>query len=288
MKQIVLDLPMPLARSVMGEVQSLLTETETVSAHGGCQTTRFDEGDPLPLVGDNIPELAVTHHTSNLKNRDRFAASGLYETMIDCLPEMREDLRTLKLDENGGCLIPYLIGPLLPIYNKSIESPPTSWEDLLDERWQGRITIADSNVHFNLLRANLGPIFGKKLEPFLDSLVYQGNPVNVNYEVDAGNADIGITALPFARSSRKGNISLCWPLEGALCIQQVLIIKKDAHKDALKVAKFLLSEKVQRLASDAGLIPVNPNVPLPDTVVESDLNLYWMGWDRFVQALNEN
>jgi ABC-type Fe3+ transport system substrate-binding protein len=273
----------------MPEIQGLLTETEIITAHGGgCHSSRLDEGDPLPLQGKNIPELAATHHTSNLKNRDRIAASGSYETLKSVFPEIREDLQIMGLDESSGYFTPYLFGPLLPIYNNSVKSPPSSWQDLLDERWQGKIVVADSNVHFNLLKANLRPIVRERLEPFLDSLVYRGNPVNVNYEVDAGNMDIGITALPFAKSSRKGNVSFCWPQEGAFCIPQVLIFKKGVHKDAMAVGRYLLSDKVQRLASGAGLIPVNPNVPLPEQVVENSLNLYWMGWDQFVQALNKN
>jgi ABC-type Fe3+ transport system substrate-binding protein len=235
-----------------------------------------------------MPELTATHQIPNMRNRDRIISSGSYTALKDVLPEMREDLKEKGLDDASGYFTPLCFGPLLLIYNKSVKSPPSSWEDLLDERWQGRIMAADSNVQFNLLKANLRPIIGERTGPFLDNLVYHGNPVNVNYEVDAGNVAIGITALPFARSSRKGNISLCWPREGAFCIPHILIFKKRAHKDAMEVGRYLLSDEVQGLISGTGLIPVNPNVPLPEQVIENDLNLYWMGWDQFVKALNEN
>lgn len=288
MKHILLDLPMPLVRLVMPGIRGLLTETGIITTKRTSHSSISHEGDPLPLQGENIPELAETHQIPDLRNRDRIASSGSYETLKGVLPEMRKDLKAKGLDEPGGYFTPMLFGPMLLIYNNSVSPPPSSWEDLLDERWQGRIMAADSNVQFNLLQANLRPIIGERTGPFLDSLVYHGNPVNVNYEVDAGNVDIGIAVLPFARSSRKGNISFCWPREGAFCIPHVLIFKREAHKDALEVGRYLLSDKVQGLVSGAGLIPVNPNVPLPEQVVENGLNLSWMGWDQFVKALNEN
>ena len=288
MKHILLDLPMPLVRLVMPGIQGLLTETGIITTKRTSHSSRSHEGDPLPLQGENIPELAETHQIPDLRNRDLIASSGSYETLKGVLPEMRKDLKAKGLDEPGGYFRPMLFGPMLLIYNNSVSPPPSSWEDLLDERWQGRIMAADSNVQFNLLQVNLRPIIGERTGPFLESLVYHGNPVNVNYEVDAGNVDIGIAVLPFARSSRKGNISLCWPREGAFCIPHVLILKKGAHKDAMEVGRYLLSDKVQGLVSGAGLIPVNPNVPLPEQVIENELNLSWMGWDQFVKALNEN
>ena len=288
MKHILLDLPMALIRLLMPRIQGLLTETKIVTASRTSHRSRFQEDAPLPLQGENIPELAVTHQVSALKNRDRIASSGSYEVLKGVLPEMREDLKEKGLDDPSGCFTSLCFGPLLPIHNNSIKSPPSSWEDLLDERWQGKIVAADSNVQFELLKANLRRIIGERTGPFLESLVYQGNPVNVNYEVDAGNMAIGITVLPFARSSRKGNISLCWPREGAFCIPHVLILKKGAHKDAIEVCKYLLSDEVQGLISGTGLIPVSPNVALPKEVMENELNLYWMGWDQLVKALNEN
>lgn len=288
MKHILLDLPLPLVRLVMPGIQGLVTETKIITIKKASHRSRFHKDDPLPLQGENVPELAVIHQIPTIRSRDRIASSGSYAALKSILPEMREDLKGKGLDDPSGYFTPLCFGPLLLIYNNSIEYPPSSWEDLLDERWQGRIMAADSNVHFNLLKANLRRIMGKRTGPFLDSLVYHGNPVNVNYEVDAGDMVIGITALPFARSSRKGNISFCWPEEGAFCIPHVLIFKKGAHKDAIEVGKYLLSDEVQGLISGAGLIPVSPNVPLPEPVIENKLNLYWMGWDQFVKALNEN
>jgi ABC-type Fe3+ transport system substrate-binding protein len=287
MKKIVISLPLP----VMPVAQSLTQKLEELATDTRLEFKGLDPGEdePLPLEGDDIPELVVTHHVSIIKHRDAMVSSGAYGAFEGALPRMRDDLREKGFVDPSGCFVPMCFVPIVLIYDKSIEAPPSSWADLLEKRWQGRIGSASTSTFAKLLKANLeGLVEGQaeQLEQLFASMDLKGLPIRVNLAVGEGELDVGIAPLPFARASRTGNVSMCWPEEGAICVPHVLIYKKGAHKDAIKIGRYLLSDEAQRLIAAPGLIPVSPNVPLPEEVVENKLNFYWQGWDWFIERLN--
>jgi ABC-type Fe3+ transport system substrate-binding protein len=281
MKKIAISLPMPIVRPLTPKLQELATDTQ-LEFRGLHQ----EEDDPLPLKGDDIPELIATHQISIMKNRDAMISSGSYEALEGVLPEMRDDLKERGFIDPSGYFIPMCFVPIVLIYNRFIEPPPSTWMDLLEKQWEGGIGAAIPGMVRRLLKANLKSLFGEKVDPLGDNMDFNGLPVDVNLAVDDGTLDVGILPLPFARSSRKENVSMCWPEEGAFCVPHVLIYKKGAHKDAIKIGRYLLSNKVQQFVSRSGLIPVNPNVLLPEEAIENKLNFYWKGWDWFIERLN--
>jgi len=286
-KKIVISLPlpvMPIAQPLIQKLQELATNTQLEF-----KGLNPEEDEPLPIRGDDMPELVVTHHVSIMKNRDAMVSSGSYEAPKGVLPEMRDDLQEKGFVDPTGCFIPMCFVPLVLIYDRSIKPAPSSWEDLLEKRWQGRIGSASTSTFIKLLNVNLKSLFGERvdqLNQLFDSMDLKGLPIKVNLAVGDGDLDVGIAPLPFARASRTGDISMCWPKEGAFCAIHVMIFKKDAHEDAIKIGRYLLSDEAQQLMSAPGLIPVNPNVPLPEEAVENRLNFYWKGWDWFIERLN--
>jgi len=275
---------MPIAQPLIQKLRELATDTQLEF-----KGLNPGEDEPLPLEGDDIPELVVTHHVSIMKNRDAMASSGSYKAPERVLPEMRDDLQEKGFVDPTGCFIPMCFAPLVLIYDKSMKPVPSSWADLLAKRWQGRIGSASTSTFIKLLKVNLKSLFGERvdqLEQLFDSMDLKGLPIKVNLAVGDGDLDVGIAPLPFARASRTGNISMCWPEEGAFCALHVMIYKKDAHEDAIKIGRYLLSDEAQQLMSALGFIPVNPNVPLPEEAVENKLNFYWKGWDWFIERSN--
>jgi len=287
MKKIVISLPlpvMPIAKPLIQKLRELATDTQLEF-----KGLNPEEDEPLPLEQDDIPELVVTHHVSIIKNRDAMVSSGSYKAPEGVLPEMRDDLQEKGFVDPTGCFIPMCFVPLVLIYDKSIKPAPSSWADLLEKRWQGRTGSASTSTFTKLLKVNLKSLIGERMDQLgqlFDSMDLKGLPINANLAVGDGDLDVGIVPLPFARTSRAGNISMCWPKEGAFCAPHVMIYKKDAHEDAIKIGRYLLSDEVQRLMSVPGLIPVSPNVPLPEEAMENKLNFYWKGWDWFIKRLS--
>jgi ABC-type Fe3+ transport system substrate-binding protein len=275
---------MPIAQPLIQKLRELATDTQLEF-----KGLNPGEDEPLPLEGDDIPELVVTHHVSIMKNRDAMASSGSYKAPEGVLPEMRDDLQEKGFVDPTGCFIPMCFVPLVLIYDKSIKPAPSSWADLLAKRWQGRIGSASTSTFTKLLKVNLKSLIGENVDQLgrlFDNVDLKGLPIKINLAVGDGDLDVGIAPLPFARASRTGNISMCWPKEGAFCALHVMIYKKDAHEDAIKIGRYLLSDEAQQLMSTPGLIPVSPNVSLPEEAIENKLNFYWKGWDWFIERSN--
>jgi hypothetical protein len=281
MRNIDLEMPLPVARVLLPKMQGLAMGMKVT-----VRKLQQEEHDPLPTEAGDIPELTLTHQISILKNRDAMIASGEYEAPGERFPRMRDDLERLRFDEPRGYFKVMCLVPILLVYNRWISNPPKSWADLIDPRWRGRIGAASPHVFRKVVRFYMEKLMGNDAQHLLGNINYNGVHIDTNLAVDNGELDIGIIPLPFARASRKKNVCMHWPREGALCLPQVMIHKKDIQDDILEISECLLSDEVQQYISEVGLIPVNPNAPLPRELVENQLNLFWKGWDWFIDGIN--
>ncbi|MCL0060782.1 ABC transporter substrate-binding protein [Dehalococcoidia bacterium] len=282
MRKIDIELPLPVARVLLPKIKELAEGMEVI-----VRKLQQEEHDPLPTDAGDIPELTLTHQLSILKNRDAVMTSGDYESPGERLPKMRADLQELGFDDPSGYFKTMCLVPIVLIYNRDISDPPESWADLTDARWKGLIGAASPDVFRKVVRFYFEELLGDDAEHLLANITYTGVHIDVNLAVDNGELDIGIIPLPFARASRKKNVCMQWPREGALCLPQVIIHKKGIQDDTLKISEYLLSGEVQRHISEVGmLIPVDPNAPLPPELVGNKLNLFWKGWDWFIAGMN--
>lgn len=287
MNKVYIGVPLVMERLVLPTIKTILGDVEAETIRWTVDLNRFTGLDPLPLAESDIFELIATHHVSHLQDRDRIAVSGNYACIRDAFPPMREELATQGFDDPTGYFVTFSLVPVTIIYNSSLQSPPRSWEELAEPRWQGRVVTFDGEVIYKLLKIGMGDIIGDRTEEFVESVLYSGNPVNVNHEIDSGRADVGIMPLPFATASRQGNVRLQWPEEGAFVVPNIMAFKKNPDQRAIDIGKYLLSDGVQRMMSSLGVIPVNPSVQLPEqVVVNKPMNLRWNGWAGFIEALN--
>jgi len=283
MSKIELSLPCPVARAFTEHIRSVVDERTKVVVHQIAQT----EPDALPYITGNSPDLTATHWLSILQNREQLARSGHYALHFsrDEISPMRPELVERGFADPSGCFIPLCFIPIVIIYNRTLPDPPTSWADLCDERWHGRIGAPFLDMFRRLMLVYGNGLFAADaVAQLVANTVFEGMPLEINMWVDSGKLDIGIVGLPFSRASRGGNVAMCWPQEGAFCLPEVMLVKKDASRDALAVAKYLLSAEAQRYISDIGvLIPVHPDVRPPQEA--EDFNIFWNGWDWFNHAL---
>jgi ABC-type Fe3+ transport system substrate-binding protein len=222
-----------------------------------------------------------------MKNRDSMISSGYYQAPGKMLPEMKPDLKKIGFDAPTGYFTTICLVPVVIIYNRLIDNPPLSWQDLTDQKWKGRIGASSPEILRKLLKFYVEALLGKDAEKFVPNVVFDGMPVDQNLKVDKGALDTAIVPLPFTRASRNKNVNMCWPKEGAICLPQVLIHKKGSLEQTLKISKYFLSDDVQRFISETGMmIPVNPDVSSPPEVEKNNLNIFWKGWDWFIEGIN--
>lgn len=282
MSKIDMGLPVSVSRMLIMKIQEIVPE-DIISV----RRIQEEEVEPLSTNISEIPDLTTTHQISIIKNRDAMAASGHYMPLKGLVPDMRGDVAAKGFVDPTGFFTPICVVPVVIIYNRHISNPPSSWHDLLDPQWKGRINAPSPVILQKLIKFYAGSLLGEKAETLFNSIVLDGLPIDVNKKVNKGTFDIGIISLPFSRASRDQNVTLCWPKEGAFALPQILIQKNGACKEALTVSNYLLSDDAQKFISDVGvMIPVNPGISLPREVEENNMSLYWKGWDWFISGIN--
>lgn len=184
----------------------------------------------------------------------------------------------------GNGYVTFMIGATAIAYNpKVVTTPPTSWNDLFDPKYAGRMALGDitgtSGLHFllavNRMRGgtleNTDPGFAalKALVP--DAVVLYTQADQVVSLFQRGEVVIAPWYPDRAGSARDAGvpIAMAYPREGAVGIQPTLVVPKGAPNPALALRYIdtVLSVEGQTCFAEkkyAG--PVNTRVQLPERV----------------------
>lgn len=157
--------------------------------------------------------------------------------------------------------------PIVIVYNKKLvisAGTPRSWQDLINNHWQGSIAFADpdrSGSSYTALLTML-QILSKDtsekevLEAFVSNLdgdVLAGSG-EVLQEVTAGNKLIGITLeeTVLKEMDQNADIGMIYPREGTAAVPDgSALIKNAPHRENAELfIEFTVSEDVQRLLED--------------------------------------
>ncbi len=154
-----------------------------------------------------------------------------------------------------------------------VETPPTSWNDLTDPAYKGRVGMASalvSGAAFNQFGTFVNdPAFGMEFYERLNAngvVVERGNGA-VAEKIATGEFAIGQLVDFMARNAaNQGSpVGYVYPVEGALLIPTPIGIFKST--DNLPAAQafldYLYSEDAQNLFAAQGYIPVLPGVAMP-------------------------
>lgn len=177
-----------------------------------------------------------------------------------------------------------MLGATTIIYNKdTVTTPPTSWKDLFDPKYEGRVTIGDisGTTGWQFLAA-LNQMEGgtldditpgiEKVKPLAKSsvLLYsQADQVVALFE--RGEIDIAVWYPDRAGVAAKNGLPLAaaYPAEGAVGIRPTISIPKGTGQEelALKFIDTVLDADNQKCFSEVQFIgSVNKNVTLSDEV----------------------
>lgn len=177
-----------------------------------------------------------------------------------------------------------MLGATTIIYNKdTITTPPTSWNDLFDPKYEGRVTIGDvSGTSGWQFLAAINKMEGgtldditpgiEKIKPLAQSsvLLYaQADQVVALFE--RGEIDLAVWYPDRAGVAAAAGLPLAaaYPVEGAVGIRPTISIPKGTQQEelALKFIDTLLDADNQKCFSERQFIgSVNKNVTLSDEV----------------------
>lgn len=194
-----------------------------------------------------------------------------------------DSLKDAAKDANGY-YTGFDMGPMVMIYNTELvdaAGAPTSWADLLDEKYKGQIACADPTSASSSFACMMSIILaygtddGKGYE-FIEKLVdnLDGKILDSSSGVYKGVADgeymVGLTyeeaALRYIQSG--ANIAIVYPSEGTSSSPSGMAVVKDCQnlKNAQKFIDYLSSKEVQEQLGDLNRRSVRTDVSDPDTM----------------------
>ncbi len=218
----------------------------------------------------------------------------------------------------GNYWTPFSSLPIVFIYNNKLvyaDSVPTSWKDLLDEKWKGQIAFADpgtSGTSYTSL-ATMLQISGidneeeiiKGFCENLDGKVLSGSGA-VPDTVASGTRLIGVTLEEVAlkRQAVNPEISIVYPVEGTSAVPDGSALVKGARhpENAKRFLDFIMGYDVQRmLVEQCSRRPVRKDIVINDSrfveIREIKFDIDWASgsqsrilreWNSAVEVDNEN
>ena len=192
-----------------------------------------------------------------------------------------------KFRDKDGQLIAWRITPVGILYNTELVKPndvPKSLDDLLDLKWQGKISMPDPSRHASTAQYlwNLQQVKGEKWLDFARGLAKQKPLLVESYStvpnaIVRGEATVGITYIQYAGQT-KGPISFA-PINQVFADpSDAALSAKAANPNAAKLfIEYLCSPEGQKKVAETGefvLSPgIFPNIKDADKILA---NLYMM------------
>lgn len=234
-----------------------------------------------------LPDLSIGHVNDFADLPKQYLAEHLL-ALPDRFP-VRNELAELGFRDSNAFFHPFVVIPFAMFYNPQLldeKDVPLKWSDLLDPRWQGKIIMPDANRMASVIvRTFMAADFPDKFDSFKNNVTYAGSPLEVVNGVHEGKYTIGITNIAFAHISSQKNTRIIWPQDGLFCMPQVMVWSNKAPEAILEVGDFLLSKPVQEYLVMQSFVPVSPEVPLPQLVVDHQCSLRWKGWEYFLEVI---
>ena len=239
------------------------------------------------LERDEVPDLTVGH-VDDFADLPPDYLSAHFRSLPGRFP-IRKELSDMGFTDNDGYFHPFVVIPFAIFYNRNLlaeKDIPRVWQDLLDERWQGKILMPDAfRIVSLVIKTFMRTDFPEDFDRFKTNFVHQGSPMEVITAVDEGRYPVGITNIAFARISKQKNTRIIWPGDGLFCMPQVMVWGRKAADPLFEIGDFLMSRQVQTYLSLQSFVPAAPEIPMHQLVTENNCNLRWKGWHSFLEAL---
>jgi iron(III) transport system substrate-binding protein len=164
------------------------------------------------------------------------------------------------------------LATMVLVHRQGVPPPPSSFADLVGERWKGRAAVGDpltSGTAFTwavFMQAKYGDVFFEQLRA--KGTIVAGGNAAVLQKVESGEVDAGVLLLEnaLAAKARGSPIEVVWPEDGAVVIPgPVAIFSTTRNAVAAKaLVDLLLSPEGQRIIVEKGdMHAVDPRLEGP-------------------------
>ncbi|WP_321491667.1 ABC transporter substrate-binding protein [uncultured Desulfobacter sp.] len=292
MAKILLHCPLNISRSLVQMMEEFCREfnekhnievTIETQPHRPSETSLFE----ACVEKNELPDITVGHVDDFADLPPGFLAEH-FKSIPGRFP-IRKELADKGWTDNDGYFHPFVVIPFAIFYNKNLlgkEDIPQVWQDLLDDRWEGKILMPDAfRIVSLVVKTFMKTDFPKKFDGAKKNFVHQASPMEVITAVDEGRYPIGITNIAFARISKQKNTRIIWPKDGLFCMPQVMVYSRNAADQLFEIGDFLMSDKIQNYLALQSFVPAAKDIPMHQLVTDNQCNLRWKGWNYFLQAL---
>ena len=231
-----------------------------------------------------------------------YAADDL---LLAYTPADVESLNQDVVDPEGFYTGTRIIPTVIAYNTTAIDTPPTSWHDLTDAEYDGKITMPNPDVSgaaaYNaavwLDADDLGDEWLTDLAANSPVIADSNGPVS--QAVAAGTQPVGIVVDYLVRELKAAGspIDVAYPTEGVPYVSQPVGIfaSTDEQEASEAFVDFLVSEAGQTLAVEQSYLPVRNDVGTPDgapamddiTILSPDLDLIAETKPAAVERFNE-
>jgi putative spermidine/putrescine transport system substrate-binding protein len=246
-----------------------------------------DVGDETPRVGKLFAQRTLPRNTVDIACMGapqgyRCGAAGLLEALDESkVPNLKHVLPKLR----SPTFVPHIYSAQVLVYNpETVKEPPSSFGDLLDPKWRGKVGMISTVSFWAMMGASLyatgngNPSDFEKAKEFF--LKLNDNGLRLYPQTDAlappfksGEIEVGIVWLARTVMWRKTGFPVRgrFPKEGAILYVSGMVMPKNApNKDAAyKYMNALLEPPAQQgFAANMGYLPTVDDATLSGQVAE--------------------
>lgn len=235
---------------------------------------------------EDLPEVFVSAGFESFFDHRavrRFKSAGAF---VDLAPAGENpDFAGLGLRDPEGHYSILGVVPAVFLQNGAVlgdEPPPRSWEELLSERFRGRVALPVSD--FDLMNGMLLTLYQRfgdegvrRLARAMVTALHPSQAVGRFAGRQNQQAAISIVPYFFSRMTLGSQaIRVIWPEDGAIVCPIIMLTRADALERSRPVAELLLSREVGEILAHRGLFPVlHPEV---DNRLPEGASFRWLGW----------
>lgn len=202
---------------------------------------------------------------------DAYAAKGLLSKYT---PKGVDEINKNVVDPNGFYVGTRIIPTVIAYNTTAIKTPPTSWAELTDSKYSGKITMPNPDVSgaaaYNAAvwynDPSLGDAWLTKLAANKPVIAASNGPVS--QAVASGTQPIGVVVDYLVRDLKAAGspIAVSYPSEGVPYVSEpVGIFAASKDKPAAQLFEdFLISNAGQKLAVKQSYLPVRTDVGSPE------------------------
>jgi fe3+ ABC superfamily ATP binding cassette transporter, binding protein len=182
-------------------------------------------------------------------------------------------------DPKGNYNVMGIVPAVFIVNTKLLEGrkPPTSWEDLLSEEFEGRVSIPFMDLDlFNAIVLTIYSKFGmegiKKLKRSYHQNLHPSQMVKAN----KNEAIVSVSPYFFTTMIQDDSLVAVWPTDGAI-VSPIFMISKSYRENVSAVNDYLHSKEIGEIFSFNGNFPSTN--PMIDNKLRDNQKYMWIGWD---------